>query len=123
MKHIYLPNFETYRTAFIGGLVYERVGKLPIVKVSRHHGDLPFFDYFKMRVFFSIGSRLKFIADAIDYRVRVSAGMDKTWRCLYPTRHNGLRGYSRISPQNPPTQKVVKNGFIVRDTGKARISA
>ena len=129
MKHIYLPNFETYRTAFIGGLVYERVGKLPIVKVSRHHGDLPFFDYFKMRVFFSIGSRLKFIADAIDYRVRVSAGMEKD---VIWIKHGGVyiphdimacEDIPELARKNPPTQKVVKNGFIVRDTGKARISA
>lgn len=128
MKNIYLLDFGTYHTAFICGLVYERVGKTPIVKVSRHHGDLPFSDYFKMRIYFEVGSRLKFIADAIQYRINVSAGMEKDviWKkqgdVYIPHDAMACEDIPDLARKNPPTQKVVKNGFI-HDTGKARVSA
>ena len=124
MKSIYLINFESYYCAHICGLKYERVGKLPVVKVSRLKGDLPFIDYFKMRFFWVVGSRMKFIAEAISYRVDVSEGMeDVTWL----KDGNSYTAFDNFAGEhvpnmrrvNPPTRKVVKKG-VIRDTGKTR---
>ena len=128
MKYIYLPSFKTYHAAFIHGLKYERVGKLPIVKVSRQRGDLPFFDYFKMHVFYEIGSRLSFTAKAISYRINVSEGMEKdvTWRkegdVYIPHDRIACEDIPDLARKTPPTQKVIRKGYI-HDTGKPRVQA
>lgn len=128
MKHIYLIDFGRYYARMEGNLIYERIGKLPIVKVSRQWGDLPFIQYFKYSFYSKLSRWFGCMAQAIDYEIRVTEGMEKgvIWR----KREDGLYepydelcdvSAPHLARKEPPTQKKVY-GIFVKDTGKKKVA-
>lgn len=81
MKSIYLLNFNTYHASIEGGLMFERVGKLPIVKVTRQWGNFPFWEYFRALVLSRIAYWCNVRANGFYYGLNVISGWEKdvTW--------------------------------------------
>jgi len=82
MKAIYILDFGTYYAMQVGGLTFDRIGKTPLVKITRNREDLSFLDHFEMIVFGKIGRYFSLRANTIEYNWRVMAGFEKDiqWR-------------------------------------------
>lgn len=126
MNSIYMINFGGYHAEHYCYLISERVGKSPFVKVRRQFGDLPFWQYYKMRLYYKIARWFRLRADGIEYCIKITSGMEKdiVWR----KREDGMyEPYDKIcdismpylARKTPPTQKHIRKGFIV-DTGKSK---
>lgn len=120
MKHIYLLDFGTYTSCLYCGLIFDRIGNSPIVKVTRQFGDLPFWKYFQMRFCSELGRHFQRRADIIRFEVEVTHGIgeDIVWR----KRNDGMfEPYDEVADitmpylarHSPPTKKVIRRGFVV----------
>lgn len=116
MKAIYILNFESWDYKTYCNMTFSRIGKLPIVKVERLHGDLPFIEYFKMAILGEIGRELVRQSDAVSYNIRVLSGFEKG--IVYCLRSDGMyQPYDKIAgielpelarPTKPQKRKSVK---------------
>ena len=98
----------------------ERIGKLPIIKITRQFGDLPFIDYFKAMVFGRIARWFELRSEGIRYGIRVTEGMEKN--VIWRKRDDGMyEPYDTMADMSmpywamkkPPTKKVVKNHAVM----------
>ena len=82
MKHTYWLDFGCANAILTCGLCFDRVGKTPLMRVKRTHGDLPFYRYFLMMFLSRVGRYLVWRSNVIDYEIRVTAGIedDIVWK-------------------------------------------
>ena len=128
MKHIYILDFGSYYAYMNCDLIYERIGKSAVVKIRRQWGDLPFIEYFKYALFSRLANYFNLRANAIEYQIRVTAGMEKdvVWRKRKDGKYHPYDTFADmempyLARTIPPTQKKVK-GIYVTDTGKPKIA-
>jgi len=80
-KAIYILDFGHYYAMQTGGLTFDRVGKSPLVRVTRNFEDLSFLQHFKMMLFGRIARYFLRKENIIHYEWCVMAGFEKVeWR-------------------------------------------
>ena len=88
MKYTYWLDFGFANAIMTCSLWFDRIGKTPLMRVKRTHGDLPFYRYFLMMAFSRVGRYLVWRANVIDYEIRVTAGIEKD--IIWKQRADGL---------------------------------